>query len=239
MTDRGVSEVLGYVLVFSLVMGTVGVVYTTGLGGLHEVREAEKIANAERAFDVLDSNIADLTSGEADARGTEIQLAGATLGFAEPVVVNVSVENGGSYRGVIRPIYFSGSNENTRIVASNGAVFRQQDETAVLLNEPAFVFGDRHTVIPLVMTRTRDSGRSGSGRILVRTTVADRSVVRLSAPGSTTVTVTIESPRAGAWAEYLEDATGSSCTVTGNVTTCSVDTDVAYVQIVRVDVSFV
>lgn len=238
MTDRAVSDVLGYALVFALIMSTVGVVYTTGLGGLTDVRETEKIANAERAFDVLDSNLADLSRGRAESRGTEIQLEEATIGFADPVTVNVSVEGEGSYRGEIRPIYFSGSDDDTRIVASNGAIFRQQDDAAVIRNDPAFVFGDRSFVVPLVMTRSRDAERSGSGRVLIRTSVAARSVVHLPAPDSN-VNVTIESPRAAAWREYLEDRTGETCEITGNVTACSIDADSVSVQVVRVDVSFV
>lgn len=237
MSKRAVSDVLGYALVFALIMSTVGVVYTTGIGGLNDVRESEKIANAERAFDVLDSNIADLSRGTAESRGTEIQLEDATIGFADPVIVNVSVENGGSYRGTIRPIYFSGSDDETRIVAENGGVFRQQDETAVIRNEPSFVFDEERVVVPLLVTRSRDTERSGSGRVLVRTSVADRSVIHLPAPDSN-VSVKIESPRAGAWKEYLEDSS-ESCEVTGNVTTCWIDTNEAYVQVVRVDVSFV
>lgn len=238
MSERAISDVLGYALVFALIMSTVGVVYTTGVGGLLDVRETEKIANAERAFDVLDSNLEDLSRGAADSRGTEIQLEDATIGFEDPTVINVSADDGGSYRATIRPIYFSGSDDDPRIVAENGGIFRQQDETAVIRNEPNFVFADHEMVVPIVVTRTRDSGRSGSGRVLVRTTVADRTVVHLPAPNST-VTVRIESPRATAWKEYLEDQSGESCEVTGNVTTCSIDTSEAYVQVVRVEVSFV
>lgn len=237
MSERAISDVLGYALVFALILSTVGVVYTTGVGGLLDVRETEKIANAERAFDVLDSNLEDLSRGAGDSRGTEIQLKDATIGFEDPTIINVSADEGGSYRAAIRPIYFAGSEDDPRIVAENGGIFRQQDETAVIRNEPNFVFADQEMVVPIVVTRTRASERSGSGRVLVRTTVADRTVVRL--PADSNVTVRIESPRATAWKEYLEDESGETCQVTGNVTTCTIDTSEAYVQVVRVEVSFV
>lgn len=237
MTDRAVSDVLGYALVFALIVSMVGLVYTTGVGGLTDVRESEKLSNAERAFDVLDANLADLTRGTAQTRGTEIKLQDGTLDFGDPVTINVTVEDEGSYEAAITPIYFAGSREGSRIVTANGAIFRQDGDGAVIRSEPNFAF-DEKTVVPMVVTRTRDSGRSGSGRVLVRTVVADRSVVHLPAEGSN-VTVTVNSTRADAWASYLSEETDGSCEVTGTEATCSVDTDEVYVQVVRVDVSLI
>lgn len=237
MTDRGVSDVLGYALVFALIVSMVGLVYTVGVGGLTDVRETEKLSNAERAFDVLDANIDDLASGTAQSRGTEIKLQDGTLGFEDPVTFNVTVEDEGSYEATVRPIYFSGSREGSRIVTANGAILRQDGDGAVMRSDPNFVFGEK-TVVPMVMTRTRDSARAGSGRVLVRTTVADRSVVHLPAEGSN-VTITVKSPRADAWAEHLSAESDGTCEVSGNEVTCTVTAEDVYVQVVRVDVSLV
>ena len=237
MTDRGVSDVLGYVLVFSLIVSTLGVVYTTGLGGLDDVRQSEKISNAERAFDVLDANTDDLVRGKAQSRATEIKLEGATLAFEDPVVVNVSTGDGQYYRGEMRPIYFAGETDETRVVYENGAVFRQDSRAAVIRNQPDFTFGET-SVVPLVITRTRDTGRSGSGRILVRTEVADRSVEKFPVDeGNATISIT--SPRADAWADQIGATAEGDCTVANSTATCTVNTDVVYVQVVRIDVTVI
>jgi hypothetical protein len=235
MVDRGVSDVLGYVLVFSLIVSTLGVVYTTGLGGLDDVRESEKISNAERAFDVFDANTDDLVRGKAQTRATEIKLEGATLGFEDPVVVNVSTGDEQFYRAEMRPVYFTGTTDETRVVYENGAVFRQDDRATVIRNQPDFIFGET-TVVPLVITRTRDTGRSGSGRILVRTQVADRSVEKFQADGGN-ATISITSPRADAWADHIADTSDGDCTVANSTATCTVPTDIVYVQVVRIDVT--
>ncbi|MFW5905223.1 MAG: DUF7289 family protein [archaeon] len=235
MTDRGVSDVLGYVLVFSLVVSTIGMVYTTGLGGLDDVRESEKLSNAERAFDVLDSNVEDLVGGTAQTRATEIKLEGATLDFEDRVIVNVSNGNGRYYRAEMHPIYFAGDSDDARVVYENGAILREDGDSAVVRNEPDISFGEK-TVVPLVVTRTRDTGRSGSGTVLVRTEVADRSVVRLPVEGGD-ANITITSPRAKAWADHLSESSETDCTVADGTATCSVDTDVVYVQVVRIDVT--
>jgi len=235
MADRGVSDVLGYALVFALIVSMVGVVYTSGLGGLHNVRESEKLTNAERAFDVLDSNIDDIASGTGQSRGTEIKLENAEVGFGQDVVVNVSVDGGSYYSGVLTPIYFAGQNRDTKIISVDGAVLRSETDGATMLSDPGFVFGDT-TVVPMLITRTRETGVSGSGRVLVRTVSPERRVVHLPAQGSD-VTINVTTPRTGAWSDYLSEQTGQPCSVSGQTVTCQVTTDDVYVQVIWIDVA--
>lgn len=235
MADRAVSDVLGYALVFALIVSMVGVVYVSGLGGLHDVRESEKLTNAERAFDVLDSNLDDIATGTGQSRGTEIKLEDAELGFGQDVVVNVSVDGGAYYQGTMTPIYFAGANRETKIISVDGAVLRSETDGAAMLSDPGFVFGDT-TVVPMLITRTRETGVSGSGRVLVRTVSPERRVVHLPAQGSD-VTINVTTPRPGPWSEYLSEQTGQSCTVTGQTVSCPVTTNDVYIQVVWIDVS--
>ena len=87
---RGASETIGFVLVFSLIVLTVGVVLTVGYTGLQDARDAERVNNAERAFDVLADNIEDITDRGAPSRGTEIRLAEAAIGPGAPTHINIS-----------------------------------------------------------------------------------------------------------------------------------------------------
>ena len=236
MADRAISEVLGYALIFALIVSMVGMVYTTGVGGLQDTREFEKLSNAERAFDVLDSNIADVTRGTAQVRGTEVKLHDSSLGLGEPVAINVSVDGEGSYRGTIQPLYYAGTDDG-RVVSSNGAIFREFDDGVLLRSEPAILVGEQ-TVVPIIVTQSRDTSIAGSGRVLVRTSAVDRSVVHFPA-ADTDANITIDSPRAAVWADHLSSDSRTSCDVSGDVATCTVDTDEVYVQIVRVDVSLI
>ena len=84
---RGVSEIVGFILVFSLVLGTITLVYASGLSGLDDTRDAERITNAERAFDVLANNFQQMGRGEAPNRATEIKLAEAQLSVRDALGV--------------------------------------------------------------------------------------------------------------------------------------------------------
>lgn len=47
MTERGVSDVVGFVLVFALIITSVGVIYTDGLTSLQDARDAQRLSNAD------------------------------------------------------------------------------------------------------------------------------------------------------------------------------------------------
>ncbi|MFB6070811.1 MAG: hypothetical protein ABEJ76_07285 [Halanaeroarchaeum sp.] len=235
MSDRAVSDVLGYALVFALIVSMVGVVYTTGLGGLRDVRQAEKLENAERAFDVLDANLDDIALGKTNSRGTEIKLEDARLGFGEAVVLDVTVGGVDSYRATMRPIVFESGTRETKIVAIDGAVLRSGRHGSVMLSEPGFLFGER-TLVPMLITRARDSGVAGSGRVLVRTVAADRSVRHVDVPAGSDVTINLTTPRTEAWETYFESKTGTDCTVGGDTVTCTITPEDLYVQVVYIDV---
>jgi hypothetical protein len=89
MTDRAVSDVIGYVLVFSLIIATVGIVTAVGFSTIEDRQRDERINNVERAFDVFAANVEDVYRGGAPSRATEIRLSGGTLQYGEPVTITV------------------------------------------------------------------------------------------------------------------------------------------------------
>lgn len=179
MRDRAVSEVLGFILVASLIFATLGVVYVAGLGGLEDTRDAERLQNAERAFEVLADNMADVYAEGAPNRATEIKLADAQLEFGSSTTLSVEITNAASgspsYSTDLDPIVYS-AGTGTKIVYEAGAVFRVEPDGAVLKRKPRFVFHEdannvKTAAIPYVQTRPGfRSGTSigGSTTVLVR-----------------------------------------------------------------------
>lgn len=239
MRNRAVSDMIGFVLVFGLIVSTVGVVYVGGFAALQDARDYQRFSNTERAFDVMDANIEDVAVRGAPRRNTELLLSDATLALGAPVTFNVTDGANNSYPTTFRPILYRGSNGN-ELVYSNGAVFRQYDDAAVMFDEPRFASGDR-TFIPYVITpnQTADVSTAGTRRLLVRTIETGREVRTFDEPN---LMLNVTSPRAAAWGRYFETELGLSCTdadagVQGRVS-CDLNTDEVYVQAVAVDVVF-
>ncbi len=213
---RGANETIGFVLVFSLIVLTVGVVLTAGYSGLQDARDAERVNNAERAFDVLADNIEDITHREAPSRGTEIRLAEASIGSGPPTHINISGFKNGS-RVFTTGNYSTDSvvyrAEDTRIRYAGGAVTRIQGGGSTLLDPPGFVISQNHTIIPTVKLLVEDRTVAGAQTVLIRTDRSIREVEISENGGVDTLQFNVSTPAPDAWNGYLEGQ-GMSCTRT-------------------------
>jgi len=219
MSDRAVSEVISYVLVFGLIVSAVGIVSISGLASLQETRDAEQIQNAERAFDVLADNVADIHKRGAPSRATEISLGKNQLYTDENITVRVEIDNDGDSAfefedsWEIRPIVYSGTQER-RLVYEAGAVFRTNRDSGILIREPPFVVENDRILLPVIGLNRPSAQSLGGSTVLVRTKEQERTT-GLANPENTTsvdqLNVTIENSNQQAqWSSYLEDA-GFDC----------------------------
>ena len=257
---RAVSDVLGFVLVFALIMTTVGTVSVLGTGSLTDLRDAERMNNAERAFEVLADNVADIHRRGAPSRATEIKLHGARLTSGEPTKLTVRLDNVDgtpTYSATVDPIRYEPTIGESGLVYEAGAVIREDPSGAVMRREPTMTFTDtggrRTAVVPLVQTRFQRASGGDDSIVLVRT---ERSITEVftsrtdpSVDGVSeyVLTIRVEStrPRAEVWNRYFESefeaaygSTDACGDPTGGAFECSVAVDRLHVTVTRIDVSF-
>jgi FlaG/FlaF family flagellin (archaellin) len=265
-SERGVSDVIGFVLVFALITSTVAIVYTFGFTGLENAREEEQLSNAERVFDILADNVADLQQRGAPSRATELKLSDATLGYGSETSLTVEVTNMPSpaptYSTNLDPIVYAPTDSSVRLVYENGAVFRErQGRGGVVLERPESVFRKDGTtktvVIPFVQTRqTGKPGVGGSSTVRIRTENTGSEVMgTLVTPTDAdsdpdgdgndeyaiTYTVDTTPTRAPLWEASIEERISwksDACSVSDGTVTCTFGVERLYVTATRVDVSF-
>lgn len=208
--DRGVSETVGFVLIFALIATTIAVTFTVGLGGLEDAQLAERDNNVERAFDVLHDNVNDLSRDGAPSRATEIRLGGGELSFENDSTYRI---NGtGINRSSSTALVYRGAGE-TEIRYEHGAVIRSDGEGSIMLEEPDVLFGETTMIgfVDLNWLGTKSVG--GDRTVLVRSDRGDRTATGLTG----NVRVRVEGPTADAWHRYFEeqrDGSGSEA-ITG------------------------
>lgn len=214
--NRSVSEVVGYVLVISLVITTIGVVSVSGVSVLQDAREAEQIENAQRAFDLLGGNIKDIHQEGAPSRSTEIQLGSAQLVAQETTTLNVSWVNSTGARlnrsFSLTSVTYSGDSDQ-RLIYDGGAVFRVYDPNTngTVLRRPPFVISDERTVLAIpVITADSTSAVSGS-TALIRTERVGDTVLERDTQYSD-IRVNITSPHWRAWRTSLDEYSNVDCT---------------------------
>jgi len=237
-SSRGLSDVIGFVLVFGLVVSAVAVVSVGGFQVLEDARDSQQATNAEQALHVLDGNVEDLAVRGAPRRSTEILLSDAELTFGDPVALNVTAGGTNYYATTVTPLVYR-TDGGAELVYVNGAVLRQHGDDAYVANEPRISGGDR-TLVPFVVTSARGGGASATNtrRVLVRTVVNGREVRTFD---DSNVSLNLTTPRAAAWERYLEDELGAECEgpddgLAGKVS-CPLPGDEVYVQAIGVRVS--
>lgn len=244
MPDRGLSEALGFVLVFALVMGTVSTVTVVGLGELREVQDAQRVDNAGAAMEVLADNVDDLVLEGVSRRSTEISLPGGRLAFGDPVTVTVrgeAVENPArnfTYRLTTRPLIYAGD-DGEQIAYNAGALFRSGPAGVTMVEEPPLLRSPDAATVAIVQTRRggTSAGLGGSSTVLVR---AKRAVADLYQVNDTQydIAIDVDSPRAEAWARALGDRAGTTCsTPSAGTATCTFTADRVGVAVVRIDLA--
>ncbi|MFB6361958.1 MAG: hypothetical protein ABEH59_11640 [Halobacteriales archaeon] len=239
MPNRAQTETLGFVLVFALITMSIGLVYASGFTGLDDAREFEQVNNAERAFEVLASNLEDISQRNAPSRSTEIKLADASLRIAESIQIEVNDPDADFKETYdIRPVIYDPAT-GAEIVYSLGAVIRDQQNGGFVPRGSSYLIGENRTVLPILQTRASGATAvSGSKTILVR---ADQSQTRLLYTNDTPTNkfwINVTSPRALIWQEHLNDEYAvTSCTLKGDTAACSFETDRIQVTLVQIDLA--
>jgi len=217
-TDRGVSDMIAFVIVFSLIITSVGITYTFGYTTLSDYQEGEQKRNAERAFVALSNSVGEIESGRIEARAGELRLAGGTVSVENDTVLTVSspgwnLSNGTEARLANQPTRsFVYEYEGTTVEYENGAVFRQDgDGRHIMLAEPEYQCGDSYASVSIVQLLPSDGALSSDGTVQVlaqqESSVLLYPVNRTGSNDATVdhVTVTVQSDKAEAWEDYFGD----------------------------------
>jgi len=220
MADRAASEVLSFALVFAIILTSVVLVSVSGLQTLQDARDAEQLDNAERAFDVLSENMADIHQRGAPSRATEISLRGVELYTGDNVTVNVTATDGPSgdvtVSRSVRPLVYQASDDR-RLVYEAGAVFRTQRESGLVVRDPPVVVASDRVLVPVVATVSAETTNVGGSTALVRADMIETVVPVDDTNDSSADTdyddvyVNVTSPRRDYWETALEAEGFSNC----------------------------
>jgi hypothetical protein len=219
MTDRAVSETLGFVVIFSLVLLTTTVASVGGVQSLQDTRQFQQVENTERAFEILASNMAEIHDGGAPSRATEVTVAQGSLRFGDTTTLNVTVDDGASTSNRtydVTPVVYESASDH-QLVYAGGAVFRTDgdgDDDGVVVRDPPMKFHDDRVLASAVATTATNPGRSvGSTTVLVRAESTGTNVSLSDRDGTyDDVWVNVTSERAHLWQDYLERTAMEDCT---------------------------
>jgi hypothetical protein len=195
--DRAASEVVGFLLVFVVVLAGVGAVSAAGFDTLSAIGDHQRTASAERAFLVVSEGVEEAATGSVRRSATLALAEGRLRVGAGPRIS----PPGGDALGTGTLSYRTGA---TRLSYASGGVLRADGRNATVLRAPAVSCpADADVaVVSVVAFRANRTVLGTDGRVTVEVTPRSTSVwagerVHANVSGAT---------HAAAWAGHLAAA---------------------------------
>ncbi|MFC4986617.1 MULTISPECIES: DUF7289 family protein [Saliphagus] len=230
--DRGVSEVVGFILVFAVVIISVGLLYTTAFQSMHSYQEGEQVKSAAQGMEALASNFNDvLRQGGTDQRSGELTLRDGTVrtdGSGGSLTVDIDSDGYDETVSLGKLTYQYGS---STIAYEGGGVFQgveDEPDRSAVTSQPALACGDDRAVVSVLSLDGDERSIQASGT--QRFTLVEQSVESRTFTGVNGVSLAVSgSAHQGGWDAAL-DRNG------WNNGSCTASTVV--VRIVRATVEF-
>ncbi|MDF1558352.1 MAG: hypothetical protein P1P80_09305 [ANME-2 cluster archaeon] len=211
--DKGVSPVIGMILILVIVTVSIGMIYSSGIPMLDNAKISTHIQNIHNSFSVLHNNIEEVVrgpiTGAGTARTTEISMDGGTLAVTpnntkiEVIYINTITTTLSWVPGTISYDY-----KGTAVIYENGAVFTKYPSGSIVELEPLIYAanlnsGDVAIMIHIINISGANSSTGGKGTSRVRTYATEEGFSNIFTGEVTNVSINITSQNYQAWDKYL------------------------------------
>lgn len=255
---RSVSNVVGFVLMFGIIITSVGLVSTVGMSQLDDFNDQQQIRNADRTFELMARSFDEVVESQTTVRTEAIDLNGGSIRVDPTSSVRVTVYDASDTVVDAETIplnalvYRMGK---TAVAYENGATIRTKVHTdsGLLLHKPQFICDDGHAVLSIVTVKPKETrqisgdrtlritGRRTNTSLLFPTATSGRGNASSSAHVDLTYHFSSAS-RAREWGLYFEHSDGN-WTVTGSTDSsvsarCGSNLDRVYVRRTVLTISY-
>ena len=223
-SESAVSEVIGFIFVFSIVMLAISVIYAVGYPAIQSSKENTQFQNMEQSFMVLQSNINMVAFGHAPGRTLETSLGGGSITVNSSkghIIVKQQSAAETLYDGPLGAIEYE--KEGRRIAYEGGGVWKRYPAgAAIKISEPRIFVQDtsdgNRTVFVSIINISSENGISsvggeGTASVTVRSKPSTYPL-NITYSGTDNVEIIVKSDYADAWKRYFEGITDPSEVVT-------------------------
>ncbi len=216
-SNRAVSEVVGYVLVFGIVVVAIGSIYVGGLPALQSTKDATQFKGVEQGFLILHTDLLKVALDQSPVRTTKLGTAEGGSLSSDPNVCDLSLRIvvGGDVDECTIPMgrieFTSGIGS---VACENGAVLTKYPSGTVMVSEPRMFNSMDQGNIMFSLVKINDSASSvggGIARVTISNPRFNESV--FSTPEvyeNGYLNIMVNSEYAGAWKRFLEDEFGAT-----------------------------
>jgi len=226
--DKAVSETVGFILLFGVVVIGMSFIYVTGYPILQSNMDSSIFQGAEQSFIVIQTDMKMVSFDQTPVKNMKLKLHSAGMWIDGTPTMNITYDgpNGKSTHYPIGKIeYIKGERS---LAYENGAVMAQYDTgSKIMVSDPriysTMIGSDDITTIGLVQVNG-NGGSSGSSVITLKMEHNDTVLTRTDVPVN--VTMVMNSDYAYVWRDHFEDI---------GFTTDSANTNATYLKAYKND----
>jgi hypothetical protein len=215
--DSGVSESLGYILVFAIVLtGIAGIVFF-GVTMLNDAKDRNNFQNVEQGLTVVQSDLKRVAMEKAPVKTTKLHVEGGTLSTnfdSSRIRVDFA---GNVYDSIIGNITYYSNTGLKMMAIENGGLWKSSgDQWGDLGIAPPRIFSSTENdaiVINVIRLDGTNSAFSGAGTTSLIMEYLGNRVFNYTSPVDADVTITVNTAYPNAWSRFIND------TITGFVVT--------------------
>ena len=167
-SDSAVSEVMGYTLVFGIVILAIGLIYTAGIPALQSTKDATQFKSVEQGFMILNTDLLKVALDQSPVRTTKLGTAEGGMLASDPAACNLSLRifEGGNeqFNDTIQVGRIEFASGLGSITCENGAVITKYRSGSFMVVKPRMFKSDQDQIM-FSLIKVNDSSRSASGGI--------------------------------------------------------------------------
>jgi len=221
-SESAVSEVVGFIFVFSIVMLAISVIYAVGYPAIQSSKENTQFQNMEQSFMVLQSNINTVAFGHAPGRTLETSLGGGSITVNSSKGSIIVKEQGMPgiewYNGPLGAIEYE--KEGRRIAYEGGGVWKRYPAGAALKVSGPRIFvqdtsdGNRTVFVSIINISSENGissvGGEGTASVTVRSKPSTHPLNITYLSLGDNVEIIVKSDYADAWERYFNETIDKS-----------------------------
>jgi hypothetical protein len=204
--EEAVSEVIGFIYIFAIVILSMSIVFVIGYPMLQSSMDESIFESTQQSFIVLQSNMKMVGFDQVPVKSMKIQLNGAMLSVVQNSNLTIYAD-GETLEDVSGPIgEIEYQKNNKALTFENGGVWKKYPDGNIMVSIPRIYTGNEYganfTSIGIVSVYG-DSSTGGQGIAVLNMKHNESSIYKNSS--QVNVTLKINSSYADAWRKYLED----------------------------------
>jgi hypothetical protein len=209
--DLGVSESIGYILVFAIVLtGIAGIVFF-GATMLNDAKDRNNFQNVEQGMTVVQSDLKRVAMEKAPVKTSKMHVEGGVLSV-NLTASSIKIDYPGEiYNNKTGSIAYYSSTSLKSLSIENGGLLKSYDSSPSDLGvSPPRIYAsgaNNAMVINIIRLTGEDSSFAGAGTANVIMEYMGNNVYQYTEPGpNTELVLTIDTNYPNAWAQFIDDA---------------------------------